>query len=667
MSDAPKNPSAAYQRNTGISFRKLQQASILVLLVVLCLFASFQSPTFFRWTNLVDNLLTNAAAVGVIALGMTFVMIAGGFDLSVASITAVCSVVLVIVMDALSGFGAAVAIPGALLATAAAGLALGAINGALIAYVGVNPFVVTLSTMLVFRGIALILTGGGQAMQVEDIPLRTQFNWVYDAQVPLFGAGHSITMPIIIFIVVFLAGMYLLKYTRFGHYTYAIGGNEQAARLAGVNTRLIKAASYVLCGLTCAVAAAIFVAMTETAQAESHQGKELDVIASVIVGGTPLGGGSGGLNSTLIGVLLLRLIDNLLTQFSVGAEYRKVVTGLIIVVVVAIDVLVKRRSSRGGVRQGIGRRGKLGVVIGVAVLIAALLVVAAMRFHAPAVRKRQIGFLMTLDHPYWQNMRLGAEDEGRKLGAEVTILNAKEDPVLQIEQIQDAIAKQVDIVCLVPMKKEPLVRGVQLLNRAKIPVVIVNREIAEGCDYLCYTGTDTYQGALVSARILAEAIGGQGEIVEFHQQLGTGPEIARSKALRDVLEDYPGIAIVERIPHKGERDTVKTEMQTLLEKYPDLKGVYAHGDNFAIAAAQVCRKAGRANVKAVGMGGSQEAIDAIKAGLLTGTSYQRPEEEGRSGVRLAVRYLNGERLEKRYPVDCPPITQDNATEFKGQF
>ncbi|MHC4120451.1 MAG: sugar ABC transporter substrate-binding protein, partial [Planctomycetota bacterium] len=88
-------------------------------------------------------------------------------------------------------------------------------------------------------------------------------------------------------------------------------------------------------------------------------------------------------------------------------------------------------------------------------------------------RKRQIGFLMTLDHPYWQNMRLGAEDEAEKLGVEVTILNAKEDPVLQIEQI-----------------KEPLVRGVQMLNRAKIPVIIVNREIGEGCEYVCYTGTD---------------------------------------------------------------------------------------------------------------------------------------------------------------------------------
>jgi ribose transport system permease protein len=344
VSNDPVKPAAGKPREP-LSFQKLQRATILILLAVLCVFASLNSPTFFTWANLVDNLFTNAAALGVIALGMTFVMIAGGFDLSVASTTAVCSVTLVLIMDVMSPWGAAAAIPAALVVTALVGIGLGTINGVLIARVGVNPFVVTLSTMLVFRGIALILTGGGQAMQVGDIALRNQFSWFYDAQFPLLGRNLQVSMPIVIFLVVFCIGTYLLRYTRFGHYLFAIGGNEEAAWLAGVSTRRIKAATYMLCGFTCAVAAVIFVAMTATAQAESHVGKELDVIASVIVGGTPLGGGSGGLTATLTGVLLLRVIDNLLTQFSVGAEYRKVVTGLIIVIVVTIDVLAKKRAK----------------------------------------------------------------------------------------------------------------------------------------------------------------------------------------------------------------------------------------------------------------------------------------------------------------------------------
>lgn len=311
--------------------------------------------------------------------------------------------------------------------------------------------------------------------------------------------------------------------------------------------------------------------------------------------------------------------------------------------------------------MNIRRMMKVAIVVAAAVAT----VVAGCSDRGP--HKHQIGFLLTLDHPYWQNMRLGAKDEAEKLGVEVTILNAKEDPVLQIEQIKQMIAKRVDIVCLVPMKREPLVRGVQMLNQANIPVIIVNREIGEHCEYICYVGTDTYAGAVVSARILAEAMDGIGQIAEFHQHLGTGPEIARSKALRDVLKDYASIKNVARIPHRGERDIVKTEMQTLLQKYPNLNGVYAHGDNFAIAAAQVCRKAGRTDIKVVGMGGSQEAIEAVKQGLLTGTSYQRPEEEGRSAIRLAVQYLNGKKLQKAYPIGCPPITKENAHKFRGQF
>ena len=181
----------------ALSFRKLQQASILLLLVALCVFASFKSTTFFTWTNLVDNLLTNAAALGVVALGMTFIMIGGGFDLSVASTIVVCSVVLVMSMDWLSPYGAAVAIPAAMLLTVLAGIILGAVNGTLIAYVGVNPFVVTLCTMLIFRGIAQILTGGGQTQQVHDILLRRRFDWFYDAGLRLFG-GCAISMPILI-------------------------------------------------------------------------------------------------------------------------------------------------------------------------------------------------------------------------------------------------------------------------------------------------------------------------------------------------------------------------------------------------------------------------------------------------------------------------------------
>lgn len=295
------------------------------------------------------------------------------------------------------------------------------------------------------------------------------------------------------------------------------------------------------------------------------------------------------------------------------------------------------------------------------------LLLAAGCAQPPVAKKAQIAFCMTLDDPYWQNMRIGAMDEGAKLGADVTITNAKEDPVTQIQQIQEMIGKQVSAVCLVPMKKDPLVAGVQALNQAGIPVILVNRTVADGADFVSFTGTDTYQGGVTSAKILMEAIGGQGGVVELHQHVGTAPEIARSQALHDVMKDFPGVTLLARVCHDGDRVKTVTEMQTLLAKFPDLKGVYAHGDPYAIAAAEACRDANRTNIAIVGMGGSQEAIEAIKEGKITGTSFQQPEEEGRNAVRLAMKHLKGEKLDKEYLIPCPPITRANADQFKGQF
>jgi len=331
-----------------LSFQLIQTASVLLLTVVLCVISSFKTDGFLSWYNLVENLLTNAAPLGIIACGMTFVMISGGFDLSVASTTVVCTVVTVLALQALAPYGAWVAIPSALLAAIVAGTLLGSVNGSLIAYVGVNPFVVTLSNMLIFRGIALIITHGGQSIQVP-LELQGAFERIYLGQAVAFSVGgrvYPIPVPIVMFAAALLVGLYVLRLTRFGHYVYAVGGNENASWLAGVSTHRVKAACYAICGFTCALAAMIYGAMTSTAQAGENRGLEMQVIASVIVGGTPLGGGSGSLLRTLNGLLLLAVIENMLGQFGVREEYRNIVRGVIIIVVVTVDLVVRRRSGK---------------------------------------------------------------------------------------------------------------------------------------------------------------------------------------------------------------------------------------------------------------------------------------------------------------------------------
>jgi len=334
-------------RRFQVSFQTVQTASVFILLVILCAISSFQTDTFFTWQNLVYNLLANAAYLGIIACGMTFVMIVGGFDLSVAAITAVCSVVTVLVLQWLAPYGAWVAIPVAVLATLLTGLVLGATNGIFISYIGVNPFVVTLSTMLIFRGIALVITRGGQTIEVPPT-LREPVRFLYWGKLNLFGnEAYRIPIPILVFLAVFIIFYVLLRYSRYGHYLYAVGGNEIASWLAGVNTAAVKALAYMLCGLTCAIAAIIYTGMSNTAQAASYNGLEMVVIASVIVGGTPLGGGQGGLFYTLNGLLLLAVIENLVAQYGIKEEYRGIIRGIIILLVVAIDVGVRKRGAKG--------------------------------------------------------------------------------------------------------------------------------------------------------------------------------------------------------------------------------------------------------------------------------------------------------------------------------
>lgn len=329
-----------------VSFQVVQTASVFILLVVLCAISAVKTKTFFTWNNLVYNLLTNAAYLGIIACGMTLVMIAGGFDLSVASTTAVCSVVVVLLLRGLADPGGWYTIPIALLGAIVAGILLGSVNGVVVSYVGVNPFVVTLSTMLIFRGVALVITHGGQTIMVPLV-LGSTFRQIYWGRVSLFGNGaYQLPVPILIFVAVLVVCFYLLRFTRFGHYIYAVGGNENASWLAGINTSLVKAATYTITGVTCGIAAVIYAAMSSTAQAASYQGLEMLVIASVIVGGTPLGGGRGSLLCTLNGLLLLSVIENMLSQFGVQEEYRNIVRGGIILIAVTVDVLVRRSRTR---------------------------------------------------------------------------------------------------------------------------------------------------------------------------------------------------------------------------------------------------------------------------------------------------------------------------------
>jgi ribose transport system permease protein len=281
-----------------------------------------------NWLNIARQASFNA----ILGIGMTFVILTGGVDLSVGSIVAVSSVV-----GGLLIFDQGWSMWPAVLAMLVAGGLCGLANGLVITLGRIPPFIVTLGTMQVFRGMALQLTSGQPIFDITKI--QPEFD--------IWGTRNfgGVPSPVIITAVVFVIGYLVLRYTRLGLYTYAIGGNEQATRFSGVNINRYKLSVYTLMGLAAGIAGVMLTSRLNSAQPSVASGAELDAIAAVVIGGTSLFGGEGTLIGTIIGALLMAVIRNGLTLMHVTAFYQQIVIGVVIILAVLIDRW--RRGSAG--------------------------------------------------------------------------------------------------------------------------------------------------------------------------------------------------------------------------------------------------------------------------------------------------------------------------------
>ncbi len=290
----------------------------LVGLVVVCAVMSVTSDSFLTASNLV-NVLRQVSINALIAVGMTVVILTGGIDLSVGAVMA------------LSGTLAAGLMAGgmngvlALLVCLVVGTAFGLANGAFVAIARMPPIIVTLATMGIARGLALIYTGG---YPISGLPPWIRF----------FGNGTlgGVQMPIVILLVTYAAGWVLLELTPFGRYIYAIGGNEQATRLSGVRVARYKLLAYGLSGFTTAIAAVVLTSRLMSGQPNAGEGFELDAIAAVVLGGTAIAGGRGSLIGTLLGATLLGVLNNGLNMVGVNPYVQSVVKGGIILLAIYI-------------------------------------------------------------------------------------------------------------------------------------------------------------------------------------------------------------------------------------------------------------------------------------------------------------------------------------------
>ena len=311
-------------RNKNINIKDLLiEYKSLVGLLGLVIVVAILSPSFFTVANLL-NVFRQTSINAVIAAGMTFVILTGGIDLSVGSILAFSGAV------AASCLASGQSMIVTVILTLTIGAGVGLLNGIIISKGKLQPFIATLATMTVLRGATLVFTDG------KPISVGTSEGAMAFGKI---GGGTmlGIPTPVVIMILVFLICYYILHQTKIGRHTYALGGNEEATKLSGLNTDKIKIFVYTISGVLSAIAGIIITARLFSAQPNAGSGYELDAIAAVVLGGTRLAGGKGKISGTIIGALIIGILSNALNLLNVSSYFQMIAKGVVILIAVLLD------------------------------------------------------------------------------------------------------------------------------------------------------------------------------------------------------------------------------------------------------------------------------------------------------------------------------------------
>lgn len=331
MSDKIQKQVMAKEQKTSVGIMKfitgeyLQKFGIVLALLIMCIALSIMSPYFLKVSNFV-NILLQSSINAILAFGLTFVIITGGIDLSVGSVLALAGVVMGVVLQNQGNVVIAIFL----------GLIVGALcgfsNGVLITKLNLPPFIATLGMMSIARGLALVITKG---YPISGLPPAVRF----------LGADKlaGIPVPVLLVIILFVISHIILSNTKIGRYDYAIGGNEEATKLSGVNVDKYKIIIYTISGLFAGIAGIVLAARVNSALAIAGMGYELDAIAASVIGGVSLMGGEGSASGTLLGAVVMGVLRNGLNLLNVSTFWQQVVIGVVVIAAVSLDQLQKKR------------------------------------------------------------------------------------------------------------------------------------------------------------------------------------------------------------------------------------------------------------------------------------------------------------------------------------
>ncbi|NUV67719.1 substrate-binding domain-containing protein [Streptomyces sp. CAI-121] len=636
---------------TSVIRRVLLDNGALSALVVLVVAMSLLSGDFLTTQNLL-NVGVQAAVTAILAFGVTFVIVSAGIDLSVGSVAALSATVL-----AWSATSAGVPVVLAVVLAIVTGIACGFVNGALISYGKLPPFIATLAMLSIARGLSLVISQG------SPIAFPDSVSRLGDT------LGGWLPVPVLVMIAMGLITALILGRTFIGRSMYAIGGNEEAARLSGLRVKRQKIVIYALSGLFAAVAGIVLASRLVSAQPQAAQGYELDAIAAVVIGGASLAGGVGKASGTLIGALILAVLRNGLNLLSVSAFWQQVVIGVVIALAVLLDTL-RRKAGSGAASSagtapgapGSGRRGALkfaGAALAVALVVGAVSYVNS----GSSGGTKKVGMsLSTLNNPFFVQMKEGAQAEAEKAGIDLTVTDAQNDASQQANQLQNFTSSGVSSIIVNPVDSDAVGPGVRSANKADIPVIAADRGVNKA-DTATLVASDNVAGGKLAADALADKLGGKGSIVILQGTAGTSASRERGAGFAEGLKAYPDIKVVAKQPADFDRTKGLDVMTNLIQSHPGVTGVFAENDEMALGAAKALGSKAGKSVSVVGFDGTPDGLKAVEAGTLYASVAQQPAELGKIAVQNAVKAAKDEKVASTVKVPVKVVTRENVADF----
>lgn len=603
------------------------------------------TPNFLTFDNLM-NVARQISIIGIVAVGMTLVIVTSGIDLSVGSVVALASCATGLLLKAGWGLGPAVAVG------LAVGAAAGVVNGLVITKARISPFIATLGMMSMARGLALVLTDGSP---IDTIP--AEFT-------ALAGNWGPVPVPVVVMGAVAAVGAVVLGKTRLGRYAYALGSNEEAVRLSGVPLERYKVAIYALSGLLAAVAGMVLTARISSAQPVAGNLLELDAIAAVVIGGASLMGGRGTIFGTLIGVGIIGVLRNGLVLLDVSAFWQQFVIGVVIVLAVAVDQLRQRPAAAAKASKKATDPSRWAVpAVGAFAGAAFLFMLLAGRFGGGATTTIAV-IGKAAGGEYWLAVKKGATQMAQTKHVKLIYLGppTEVDVDAQIRQVEDLVQRHVDGIAISPCDGKALSPVVKRAIAKGIKVVTIDADTADK-DRLSYIGTDNEKAGEVAGAAMLKLLEPNQKVAIITGVIGARNLTERQNGFKKAVGDR--LVLLNPETDNSSKDKALAIAENVMTANPDVAAFFTDTAISGPAVAQALATAGkRGAVKLVSFDTTQVLLKHLKEGNAQALIAQRPEQMGALGVEYLLKAIHGEKIPPVVDTGVVAVTKENVGQFE---